>query len=723
MATKQNKKKPVKKSDSATAEVNKTKASHEVLEPVEIRFELTPELAYVLKKICILFQCRLEWLAFLIDQNASFAQDDEPDKELEWRQKHKADLMQQIVQYDSKIAQCEDSQLLRLITMFDLRPPEIAILQTCLAVRFDPTLRNQLGLIQNTPGHNYLNDYAIARLWCFGRGFNRPRSIALMVWGLIRDSVNEPSIEVDGQVFAWLLGDHQLHPLLEHRSNLVPTHEPLSNWPLVETVEHIVQSTQNRTQKGTQENSQSADQNTLLVQIASFRGQGKKTFAALVSKELGLPLLVVDTQRLNQQDLLEVYLSAQRQAFLDGCALGWQNLEHPLPNNQQTQSHCDFPVQFIFTQQDPGADIVLQPSAHFVELPALSEPDKESLLQQYVFDYSNWSADQQQELQKKILSVADIALSGANNDKDLSALNRRASQENKRLLSSLAGHLSTPFTREDWIVNNNINEIFDDIIFEGQERDELWESSELDRLFPRGKGLIAMLTGPSGTGKTMGVQVAAREFGMELFRVDLSRVVSKYIGETSENLANIIQRAERLNVVILFDEADALFSKRTDVKDSIDRHSNMDVNYLLQAVEDYSGIAFLATNKKSNIDQSFIRRLRYVVDFPLPEYPQRLQLWQRLIVSLASDQLPPQHEQICERLAKQIELTGAEIKYAILSALFIAKRMQENLNIQHLMEGITREMLKDGRSLAEHERAAILKGLRVNQLADQKVAV
>ena len=173
----------------------------------------------------------------------------------------------------------------------------------------------------------------------------------------------------------------------------------------------------------------------------------------------------------------------------------------------------------------------------------------------------------------------------------------------------------------------------------------------------------------------------------------------------------------------MFDEADALFSKRTDVKDSIDRHSNMDINYLLQAIEDYSGIAFLATNKKSNIDQSFSRRLRYVIDFPLPEYPQRLQLWHILITSLANDQLPSQHEQVCERLAKQIDLTGAQIKYAILSALFIARRMGESLSIQHLLQGITRELQKDGRSLANHERAAILKGLHGCELAAQKVAV
>lgn len=719
MAKKQSKKRSTKKNNSTTAKASNAKVSSAALELPEIRFELTPELQCVLKKVRLLFQCRLEWLAYLIDQNANFAEQDEAEKELAWRHEFKAELMQKIDQYDVEIEQFKSSQLSRLIAMFDLRSPEIAILQTCLAVRFDPTLQNQLGLIQNTPGHNYLNDYAIARLWCFGRGFNRPQSIALTVWGLVRDSDNQPSIEIDKQVFAWLLGEHQLHPLLEHRSTLVPTHEPLSNWPLAETIKHVLKDTQTHTQESTTDQNLGAS----LLQIEGYRGQGKKTFAALVSKELGLPLLVVNAEHLNQQNLLEVYLSAQRQAFLDGCALGWQNLEHPLPNKQQTQSQCDFPVQFIFTEREIGADIALQPSTYFVELPELSDIDKQSLLQKYVFGYSTWSQNQKLTLLKKTLSVADIAMSGAGNDNDFTALSRRASQENRRLLSGLAGHLTTPFTREDWVVNNNINELFDDIIFEGHERGDLWKSSELDRLFPRGKGLIAMLTGPSGTGKTMGVQVAARELGMDLFRVDLSRVVSKYIGETAENLANIIQRAERLNVVILFDEADALFSKRTDVKDSIDRHSNMDINYLLQAIEDYSGIAFLATNKKSNIDQSFIRRLRYVVDFPLPEYQQRLQLWLRLVTSLASDQLPQQYQQICERLAKQVELTGAQIKYAILSALFIAKRRQESLNISHLIEGITREMLKDGRSLADHERAAILKGLHSNQLANQKMAV
>lgn len=660
-----------------------------------LKFDMPNDLTLVLKKIRLLVQCRLEWLEYLIDNQANFLQADEPELELQWRHRNLSSSMREIEKCDQQLELLEESSLRNLVSLFGLGKAEVAILQTCLAIRLDPSLTKQLGVLQNQPDKPLLTEYVIARLWCFGRAFSLPSTIPLMQWGLIQNSDMGLSLSVDPQIFNWLLGQHSLHPALKSSAYLQGAEPPLSNWPLQEIKEMVDERLLENADNG------------VVVQIIGEAGQGKKTFAATLSSEMGLLLLIIDAQKVREPDFPHVYHFAQRQGFLDSCAIGWVNLEYDLPVTPLS----NFPLQFIITGRDTVSDAHWRTYSIHVELPVPDDGDKERLWQKQLPSFPAWSQARQKELLQLPCTVADIVEAGKNGDKNLSDFHRRTVKEQQRQLSGLADRLSTPFIREDWIVNESIISIFDDIIFEGRERETLWQSPELNRLFPRGRGLISLLTGPSGTGKTMGVQIAAAELKMELFRVDLSRVVSKYIGETAENLAKIIKRAEKLNVIILFDEAESLFSKRTAIRDSIDRHANMDVNYLLQAIEDYSGICFLASNKKSNIDQSFIRRLRYVVDFPLPEVNERYLLWKRLLESIAADQLPQPHEFICEHLAKQIELTGAQIKFAILTALFIARRKNESLNLGNLLEGITRELLKSGRSLADHERDAIVKGI------------
>ena len=149
--------------------------------------------------------------------------------------------------------------------------------------------------------------------------------------------------------------------------------------------------------------------------------------------------------------------------------------------------------------------------------------------------------------------------------------------------------------------------------------------------YPRGRGISVLLSGPSGTGKTMAAEVIANDLGLDLYRIDLSRVVSKYIGETEKNLRAVFDAAEASGAVLLFDEADALFGKRSEVKDSHDRYANIEVSYLLQRMESYAGLAILATNMKSHLDAAFLRRLRYVVDVPFPDATARRLIWQKSI--------------------------------------------------------------------------------------------
>ena len=159
---------------------------------------------------------------------------------------------------------------------------------------------------------------------------------------------------------------------------------------------------------------------------------------------------------------------------------------------------------------------------------------------------------------------------------------------------------------------------------------------EFRRLFPHGRGVTALFAGPSGTGKTMAAQVLARSLDLDLYRVDLAEVVNKYIGETEKRLAAVFDECERSNVMVLFDEADALFGQRTRVRDAHDRYANIEIDYLLQRLDTFRGVAVLATNRKSDLDPAFLRRLRVIVDFVAPAPAERLRLWQLALPSRTS---------------------------------------------------------------------------------------
>jgi SpoVK/Ycf46/Vps4 family AAA+-type ATPase len=186
-------------------------------------------------------------------------------------------------------------------------------------------------------------------------------------------------------------------------------------------------------------------------------------------------------------------------------------------------------------------------------------------------------------------------------------------------------------------------------------------------------------------------------------------VVSKYIGETAKHLARIFARAAKMNAVLLFDEADALFSKRTEVKDSHDRYANTDTSYLLQLLEEHDGIVILATNKKQNIDPAFIRRIRYVFDFPRPEAGERGKIWSKLIGDLAGREALMRLEIAIGLLAGNVECSGAQIKNAVLAGMFACRRNWEPLSLVHLLRGVERELSKEGRALGAHERERLMR--------------
>ena len=205
-----------------------------------------------------------------------------------------------------------------------------------------------------------------------------------------------------------------------------------------------------------------------------------------------------------------------------------------------------------------------------------------------------------------------------------------------------------------------------------------------------------MFYGPSGTGKTLTAGLLGKVFKKEVYRIDLSQIVSKFIGETEKNLESVFRRAESKNWILFFDEADALFGKRTNVQSSHDKYANQEVSYLLQRVEDYPGLMILASNFKTNLDEAFLRRFHAVIHFPMPNVAERLQLWQKAIPA----SLSPDASVDLQELAKQYEMSGASIlnavQYAALAAFAVNTK---ELSKARLLDGIRKELMKEEKSL------------------------
>ncbi|GAA3074330.1 hypothetical protein GCM10020000_69180 [Streptomyces olivoverticillatus] len=207
----------------------------------------------------------------------------------------------------------------------------------------------------------------------------------------------------------------------------------------------------------------------------------------------------------------------------------------------------------------------------------------------------------------------------------------------------------------------------------------------------RGRGVLGLFAGESGTGKTLSAEVIAADLGVDLYVVQLSSVVDKYVGETEKNLERIFTEADRTDAVLLFDEADAVFGKRSEVKDSHDRYANMESAYLLQRLESFDGIALLTTNLRANIDDAFTRRLDLVVDFPFPDAGQRLALWQHGLSHV------PRAEDIdVDSLARDFELAGGAIRSAVVTAAYLAAGRDRHVAASDLWEGARREYRKAG---------------------------
>jgi SpoVK/Ycf46/Vps4 family AAA+-type ATPase len=266
-------------------------------------------------------------------------------------------------------------------------------------------------------------------------------------------------------------------------------------------------------------------------------------------------------------------------------------------------------------------------------------------------------------------------------------------------LEGLARHIEPKYSWDDIVLPPDGHAQLREMCSRARHQLTVLETWGYGRKHARRRGTTALFAGPPGTGKTMAAEIVAGSLGLDLYRIDLAAVVSKYIGETEKNLERIFRAADQGDAVLLFDEADAIFGKRSEVRDARDRYANVEVAYLLQRLETYEGLAVLTTNLRGNIDEAFVRRLDCVLEFPLPEEAERLQIWRRALPSEA----PVAEDADLAFLARKFKLAGGHIRNIALTAAFLAAEDDTAIGMKHLARATRREYQKLGKLVAESD--------------------
>jgi SpoVK/Ycf46/Vps4 family AAA+-type ATPase len=270
-----------------------------------------------------------------------------------------------------------------------------------------------------------------------------------------------------------------------------------------------------------------------------------------------------------------------------------------------------------------------------------------------------------------------------------------------RKLMTLGRKIIPLYTWHDIVLPPDQLQLLREVCTHVKHRARIFGQWGFDRKVSLGKGLAVLFVGPSGTGKTMAAEIIAGELGLDLYKIDLSCVVSKYIGETEKNLNRIFQEADESNAILFFDEADAIFGKRSEVKDSHDRYANIEINYLLQKMEEYEGMVILASNFQKNIDEAFTRRLRFIVEFPFPDTEHRSLIWRNVF----PQDTPMSAELDFDFLAHRLKLSGGNIRNIALNAAFLAAENSGHVQMSHIINATRRELQKMGRLFVEADFA------------------
>jgi hypothetical protein len=461
-------------------------------------------------------------------------------------------------------------------------------------------------------------------------------------------------------------------------------------------------------------------------------GVGKQALAEAVCAERQLPLLVVDLERMGTEcPATTLAALVRREAVLQGAAIYLRRFERLASDDAsaraqrlvwaQALASCPTPV-FVGTELPWQPDDVWASMGSIsLDVPLPSYPLRLRLWAEAVRDGNGHlpsaSIDLSAVSSKFVLSAGQIGAAAqaartraalhedcGHAEPNAGDLHAAARAESGQGLQRLARKIEPVYTWSDIVLPPRALQQLREVCAAVKYRHVVYSTWGFDRRLATGKGLNVLFCGPSGTGKTMAAQILAHELGLDLYKIDLASVVSKYIGETEKNLSQVFREALSSNAILFFDEADALFGKRSEVKDAHDRYANIEVAYLLQKMEEYEGITILATNLGKNLDDAFARRMHHMVELPLPDALQRERIWRKVFPSLA----PLGNDVDLSFMAQQLEFTGGNIRnVALAAAIAAAQEAAETcgadlpanpaIRMGHVVVAAARELRKMGR--------------------------
>ncbi len=463
----------------------------------------------------------------------------------------------------------------------------------------------------------------------------------------------------------------------------------------------------------------------IVCHLRGTYGVGKQTTAEAICSELGIPMLYASLREMIVADMPSEPLVPLvfREGILRGAAIYLDGFDLLLGDERGVKSAYEAVIKHL--ENYPGLVFLSgvknwQPTGKLnlksfidIELPLPSYSTRERLWRQ------QWNGD--------IDLAGDVDLSDIASKFQFSGGQIRDAVTTAQNLAKWRGSEDALVTRQDLytachkqsreILSTMARKIqpkysWDDIILPADQTEQLHEVCSyvkhyhtvygrwgFERKLSLGKGQNVLFAGPSGTGKTMAAEIIAHELGLELYKIDLSSVVSKYIGETEKNLDRIFQEGETSNAILFFDEADALFGKRSEVRDSHDRYANIEIAYLLQKMDEYAGVVILATNLRKNMDEAFSRRMHFVVEFPVPEEAERYRIWK----SIFPPEAPLNDDADIEFMARQFRVSGGNIKNIALCAAFLAAENGGHISTENLIAATKREYQKIGKLCTEGE--------------------
>ncbi len=613
----------------------------------------------------------------------------------------------------------------RLVNLFDLTPFERDALLICLAPELDLRYQRLYAYLQDDVTKKQPGIELVLNLLCPTRVLklaNRQSflpSAPLIKHGLlqIHEDPSQPHppfmgkfLKIDERITDYLLGLDEIAVNLQAHAELVIPH--------ISMEQILLPGDHKQRLKGL------AEEDSLLYFQGTY-GVGKQSTAEAICRERNLKLLKVAGSSFQHTDVINfqrIICLLIREAWLQNAALYWEDFdlllgeEDHLKKSTVLRALQEQPVLCFLAGNSAWEPVDLPNAINFARV-EFQKPDYRDRIELWsrfvegnskeIFEIANKFRFSGGQIRDAAVTARNLARGRHLEDGTISIsdLYTACRLHSNLKLSALAQKISPHYRWGDIILPSDRLEQLHEICNQVRHRAQVYADWGFDGKLALGKGLNVLFAGPSGTGKTMAAEIIAGELGLDLYKIDLSMVVSKYIGETEKNLARIFAEAETSNAILFFDEADALFGKRSEVRDAHDRYANIEVAYLLQKMEEYDGVVILATNLRRNMDEAFVRRMHFAVEFVFPSVEDRLRIWERIWPA----QTPLDADLDLGFMARRFEIAGGNIRNIALAAAFFAAHEGQSIHLSHLLRATKREYQKMGKVVMDGEfTAAVL---------------